>query len=257
MIPSNGKVIVQGGRPIFVHDPILSVPIGKDRNGIDQVLDLACCRNIFIAGDNQKDKYNMLHRIVSSMIKEHGTDEVRFIFASFENSKLRDYSEDPHLVVPIIESQSTALRVLDYLYDEDTRRSQLFRSKKQDWIIGYNEIVTKSEKLPFLIYVMDEIAPMMQSFKADFCRKVQQISVLSRFSGVFPLFATSEINSDVVRENFIKCFPKRIIFRTKDVFQSQLVLGCDGAEKLGSDKLFLLEPTVDKPKKIKYVFNNK
>ena len=253
MTAINGRLVSIGGRPFYVNDPIIPVRLGVDRNGIEQVLDLGCCRNIFIASPDFSKKEGMLDRILKGVVDKMYPSQVKFLFSSFDKSILRNFGGGPRMIVPIISSEWEAVRALDYLYDENTRRYQLFKKAKADWIVGYNNSKSTMDKLPFLIYVIDEVAPLMKNWRAEFCRKVHQVAMSSRFTGVLLLFATSEITSEVVRESLISSFPKRIIFRMENEEQSRMIMGTDGAEKLGDDKIFLLEPPKDKPKKIKLV----
>ena len=57
----------------------------------------------------------------------------------------------------------------------------------------------------------------------------------------------------MVRKSLIKSFTKRIVFRLDNEEQSKLLLGQEGAEKLGEDKIYLYEPLREKPKKIKLI----
>lgn len=253
MMAINGRLVSIGGRPVYVNDPIIPIRLGVDRKGIEQVLDLGCCRNIFIASPDFSKKEGMLDRILKGIVEKMDPGQVKFLFSSFDKSILRNYGGGPRMIVPIISSEWGAVRALDYLYDENTRRYQLFKKTKTDWIVGYNDSASPADKLPFLIYVIDEVAPLMKNWRAEFCRKVHQVALSSRFTGVLLLFATSEITTEVARESLISSFPKRIIFRMENEEQSRMVMGTEGAEKLGDDKIFLREQQKDKPKKIKLV----
>lgn len=254
-VNGKGQLVMVGGSPAYLNDPIIPVELGVDRNGVKQVLDLGCCRNIFIASPDFSKKEGMLDRILKSVVDKLYPSQVKFLFSSFDKSILRNFGGDSRMIVPIISSEWEAVRALDYLYDENIRRCQLFEKTKSGWIVGYNKYrAGVTDKLPYLIYVIDEVAPLMKDFKADFCRKVHQFAVSEdRNTGVFLLFATSEISSEVVRKSLIKSFTKRIVFRLDNEEQSKLLLGQEGAEKLGEDKIYLYEPLREKPKKIKLI----
>ena len=245
------KVVMINGTPIIVNPPMVSVPLGKDRKGEEQILDLACCRHIFVASPNPARKDKMIEFIMQSAIKNAGSNGVKFLASSFTSSKLRSHDGKPYMVNPVIGSEYGAIRVLDYLYDENTRRQKLFRSKHADWLMGYNDMVGPSEKIPYLIYVVDEISGLMRKHRADLCRKVSQIALSSRFTGVFLLFGTSDICPEVIREDFMKAFHKRIVFRVDDASQSKLLIGSEGAEHLGRDRIFLFDPDYLTPDRIK------
>ena len=230
--------------------PIIPVPFGTSRKGGSRVLDIGRGRNIFIASSYLSDKEAMLDWILKAVLEHSRFEPVKFIFSSFYSSVLRKYEDNPHLLVPVIRSEKEALRVLDYVYDENTRRQQLFAKTKTNWIIDYNDRPSFSDQLPFIIYVIDEVACLMKSFKADFCRKVHQVAMAGRFTGVFLLFATSEVTSEVVREPLVKSFPTRIACRMNSAWQSKLVLGDEGAENLEVDQCLLHESHDDELKKI-------
>ena len=242
MTDINGHVVVM--------PPELPVQLGNSRNGVLQVLDLACCRNILVASTNNADIDYMLDLMIRSASDHKKKESLQFIFSSFRESPLKNPAFATHLHVPVIESEQAALRVLDYLYDENVRRFQLFNTKKAQWIIGFNECVSERERLPYLIYFIDEFSGLVKKRKADFCRKIRQVTTASKFTGVFLVFATKEVSQEVVSPEITRAFQKKIVFRMKDSAQSRLLLGCEGAEKLGPDKIFLLEPK-EKPKKIK------
>ena len=247
---SNVTVSKVNGRPVIINDSIVPVPLGESIKRVPQVLDLACCRNIFIASSMESDKLALLEHIADTLTRTQKPGNVKFLFASFGNPGLKDYSDNPNKLVPPIASEETVLKALDYLYDENMRRKQAFAEEKEHWIIGYNDKVGEDRRFPFIFFIIDEVAGLMKSVRADFCRKVSQIALTSRFTGVMMIFATSEVSDEVARPALLNCFPKKAVFRLGDAFQSNLVLGFEGAEKLGQDELLLFEPYPEKNARI-------
>lgn len=247
------RTVINGYGKARVSSPIIPVPFGTGRKGVDRILDVGRGRNIFIASSSLSDKEAMIDWILKAVLEHSKFEPVKFLFSSFYSSVLRKYEKEPHLLVPVIRSEREALRALDYIYDENSRRQQLFAKTKTNWIIDYNDRPGFSDQLPFIIYVIDEVAPLMKDFKADFCRKVQQVAMAGRFTGVFLLFATSEVTSEVVRESLVKSFPTRIACRMERVWQNKLVLGYESEVNLKEGQCLLRESHDDEPKRIKLV----
>lgn len=224
-----------------INSPVIPVTLGVDAKGIEQTLDFACGRNTLIAGNKESDRNSMLEHIVVSVTQNKISSDVKIILVSLGNSRLREFSNNPHVLLPTIESEDTALKVLDYLYDENVRRYELFAKKPEGWILGYNKKVGLKKRIPFLICIIDDIAGLINHKRTEFKRKVHQLSGFSWRTGVMLVFATSDVSSGSISELFLSSFTRRISFRLQDANQSRVILGSEGAEKLGKDELVLFE----------------
>ena len=224
-----------------INSPVIPVTLGVDAKGIEQTLDFACGRNTFIAGNKESDRNSMLEHIVGSVTQNKIASDVKMILVSLGNSRLREFSNNPHVLLPTIESEDTALKVLDYLYDENVRRYELIAKKTDEWILGYNKKVGPKKRVPFLICIIDDVAGLINHKRTEFKRKIYQLSGFSWRTGVMLVFATSDVSSESISEQFISSFTRRISFRLQDANQSRLFLESEGAETLGKDDLFLFE----------------
>ena len=78
-VNGKGQLVMVGGSPAYLNDPIIPVELGVDRNGVEQVLDLGCCRNIFVASPVFSNKEKMLDRILQEVVAHMYPNQVKFM----------------------------------------------------------------------------------------------------------------------------------------------------------------------------------
>jgi S-DNA-T family DNA segregation ATPase FtsK/SpoIIIE len=106
-------------------------------------------------------------------------------------------------------------------------------------IEAYNE--KKSEKMPFLVVGIDELADLMMSASFDVEQSLCRLAQLGRATGIHLIVATQRPSVDVVTGLIKANFPSRLSFGVSSQVDSRTILDTAGAEKLlgRGDMLYL------------------
>jgi S-DNA-T family DNA segregation ATPase FtsK/SpoIIIE len=122
-------------------------------------------------------------------------------------------------------------------------------------IEGYNKNRKGSDKMPFLILFIDELADLMMAgydeVEANLCRLAQ----LARATGIHLVVATQRPSVDVVTGLIKANFPTRISFAVTSQVDSRTILDGAGAEKLlGRGDMLYMPTEAAKPKRLQGCF---
>lgn len=227
----------------------LNFVMGEDVYGNLVVADLVKLPHLLIAGSTGSGKSEFINSLVISMIYKYGPDHVRFVLVDPKGVELSVYNGSSHLLIPqTVTEVKSALASLDYLIEEMERRYALFR---QCSVVSLREYNAKAESLsqtplPYLVFVADEFADIMAVNKKEFEVKLIRLAQKSRGAGIHVVLATQRVDLSVISGSIKAVVPSRVAFRVCSVYDSQIVLGSGGADKLlgYGDMLFM---DVDSP----------
>jgi S-DNA-T family DNA segregation ATPase FtsK/SpoIIIE len=104
-----------------------------------------------------------MNGFIISMLYKFSPDELKFIMVDPKRVELSVYNGIPHLLVPVITSPDKALNSLKWAVAEMLRRYDLATSKGARNLNEYNAKVSKKEKLPYIVIIIDELADLMMS----------------------------------------------------------------------------------------------
>ncbi len=244
----------------FFKNPKLS-PIafclGKDISGKVYFCDIKSAPHILIAGATNSGKSVGIHIMLASIIYKSSPEEVKFILVDPKRVEFNVYSGLPHLLLKdIISDVEHTLKALDWCIDEMERRYMLFQqADSRRNIIEFNEYVEKTgkfEKLPYIVFVIDELADLMSSpgQKKSLENRIVRLAQKSRASGIHLVFATQRPSADVVTGVIKANLPTRIVFSVSSYVDSNVALTRGGAEKLLGRGDMYYKP-VDRPEPIR------
>jgi len=98
-----------------------------------------------------------------SMLYKFSPSELKFIMIDPKRVELSVYNGIPHLLTPVITHPDKALNSLKWCVAEMLRRYDLAVKMKARNLQEYNAKMTKAEKLPYIVIVVDELADLMMS----------------------------------------------------------------------------------------------
>lgn len=218
--------------------------IGREITGKVIVADLADMPHLLIAGTTGSGKSVFLNCLIVSMMYKYGPEYVRFLMVDPKFVELSRYNGIPHMLTSeAITNVQDALGGMDYLINEMEARYQLFRASGVGNITEYNSRINPkiTQKLPYLVFVVDELADLMSVSKKAFEQKLMRLAQKSRAAGIHIVLATQRPSVDVITGTIKANLPCRMALKVASQADSSTILNGGGAEKLlgKGDMLFL------------------
>lgn len=240
-VPNQKRAIVSF-REIIEHDTPASkkmeipVILGKDITGEAQLLDLAATPHLLIAGSTGSGKSVCVNSIICSILYKRSPEEVRLILIDPKIVELKLYNDIRHLLSPVITEPKKAFQSLQYCLCEMERRYALLDSMGVRDIRSYNRRIIErkiaTEKLPYLVVIIDEFADLMATTGKELESTVARLCAMSRAVGIHLVLATQRPSIDVITGLIKANIPSRIAFMVASKMDSRIIIDQVGAEKL-------------------------
>ena len=156
--------------------------------------------------------------------------------------ELSAYGDIPHLISPVITSPKEASDALKKMVFEMERRYRLLAEKGARNIETFNRQASDSERLPYIVVFIDELADLMFTAPSDVENAIARLAQMARASGIHLILATQRPSVDVITGLIKANFPARISFQVTSKIDSRTILDAQGAEQLlgMGDMLFMV-----------------
>jgi hypothetical protein len=210
----------------------LPVVLGKDVRGEGVYADLAEMPHVLAAGATGAGKSVGLNVMLASLLYSRTPEELRFIMIDPKVVELQPYARIPHMLLPVVTDMSKAVAALHWAVGEMERRYQLLASAGAKNISSYNGRSAASDKLPYIVIVVDEFADLIASQGKAVEGLVSRLAQKARAAGMHMVLATQRPSVDVITGTIKANFPTRIAFRVAQRVDSRVVLDEQGAEQL-------------------------
>ena len=218
--------------------------IGKDIVGNCISHNISKAPHYLVAGATGSGKSVALNAMIISLIMRYSPDELRLILIDPKSVGFGMYKRIPHLLIDeIITETPRALAALQWAQVEMERRYKLFAEGDimSSDIDAYNSKLPKdAEKLPRIVFVVDELADLMESNKKEMEQRIQVLVQKSRAAGIHLVLATQRPSVNVIPGTIKANLNVRMALKVLTATDSQTILGNAGAEKLlgNGDMLF-------------------
>jgi len=255
----------------------IPVVLGVDSvTGKPVIADLAKMPHCLIAGSTGQGKSVCINAFIASLLYRHGPADLRFIMVDPKVVELQVYSKLPHLLVPVETDPKRVPAALKWLVAEMSKRYKIFGKCGVKNIAGFNAKLAKeagqpkqeelplspeeqaaateaaenafddgitipTEKLPYIVCIIDEMADLMMVAAKDIETLVARLAQLARAAGIHLVLATQRPSTDVITGLIKANFPTRIAFKVSSQIDSRTILDRGGAESLvgRGDMLFI------------------
>ncbi len=255
----------------------LPVVLGVDSVTNKPVIqDLAKMPHCLIAGATGQGKSVCINAIIVSLLYRCTPQDLRFIMVDPKVVELQIYNNLPHLLIPVETDPTRVPAALKWLIAEMSQRYKIFAKCGVKNITGFNAKITKeaglpkqeelalspeeqaaaaeaeaaviddgvnvpTEKLPYIVCIIDEMADLMMVAAKDIETSVARIAQLARAAGIHLVLATQRPSTDVITGLFKANLPTRIGFKVPSQIDSRTILDRGGAETLvgRGDMLFV------------------
>ena len=226
----------------------LTVALGKDVAGGAIVTDLAKLPHLLIAGQTGSGKSVCIGAILTSLLLQSTPDDVRILIGDLKRVDFPGFNGVPHLVVPVMHDSPQILNALYWTTSEMDRRYRLFARANARNIASYNEKHTGSDRVPYVVFIIDELADLMLQAPIQVEKQITRIAQLARATGIHLVLGTQRPSVDVITGLIKANVPARIAFATATAVDSRTIIDMTGAEKLlGRGDMLWLAPDAAKP----------
>jgi len=213
----------------------LKIALGQGVAGQPICDDLAKMPHLLIAGATGSGKSVCVNAIIAGLLATTTPAQVQFVMIDPKRVELVNFNGVPHLRQPVVVEMDKKVAALQGVVAEMDRRFKLFAQKSARNIDIYNHMVedkANTEKLPYLIIIVDELADLMMVSPEEVEKAITRLAQMARATGIHLILATQRPSVDVVTPLIKANFPSRISFAVTSQVDSRVVLDTPGAEKL-------------------------
>lgn len=234
----NAKTSVVGLReclesPEFQNAPgKLTFVLGKDVTGAVRMADLAKMPHLLVGGATGSGKSVGLNVLISSLLYRCSPRELKFLMIDPKKVELSLYDGIPHLAGPVITNVKQAPSLFKQAIKEMELRYDKFAKAQTKNIEGFNNKVEESERLPYWVIVVDELADLMMTSGPEIETYICRLAQLSRATGIHLVIATQRPSVNVITGTIKANIPSRIAFAVNSAIDSRTILDQTGADRL-------------------------
>lgn len=233
----------------------LPIAIWKDVSWNIVVWDLVRMPHLLVAWQTASWKSVWMNWFIISMLYKFSPSELKLILIDPKRVELSVYNWIPHLLTPVITNPDKALNALKWCVAEMLRRYDLATKVHARNLVEFNAKVSKEEKLPYIVIVVDELADLMMSGnKKEVEWSIARIAQMARAVWMHLIVATQRPSVDVITWLIKANIPSRIAFTVASQIDSRTVIDKAWAEDLLGrwDMLYAPTGSID-PERVQWV----
>jgi len=214
-------------------DKINIFPLGLDVNGGYPYGDLTELVHLLVAGYTGSGKSVFLQAIIVCFLLRANPADLKLVLIDPKQVEFSKYESIPHLLTPIITNPKTSIIALEKMVIEMEERYNFFRDHKVKDILSYNKTVSKEEKMPFIVIIIDELADlMMSSVDNRIEQAIARLAQKARAAGIHMIVSTQRPSAEVITGLIKSNLPTRVAFALATAIDSRIILDDMGAELL-------------------------
>ncbi len=211
----------------------LPIALWRDVSWQVVVWDLAKMPHLLVAWQTWSGKSVWMNGFLVSMLYKFSPSELKMIMVDPKRVELSVYNWIPHLLTPVITNPEKALNALKWCVAEMLRRYDLATKVNARNLKEYNAKVEKQDKLPYIVFVIDELADLMMSWnKKEVEQSIARIAQMARAVWIHLIIATQRPSVDVITWLIKANVPSRIAFTVASQIDSRTVIDKAWAEDL-------------------------
>ncbi|MBK9188253.1 MAG: DNA translocase FtsK [Phycisphaerales bacterium] len=237
--------------------------LGKDASGEPLIEDLTKMPHMLIAGTTGSGKSVCMNTIIIGFLYTKKPSELKLVLVDPKMVEMSQFKDIPHLMCPVVTEMTKAAAILEWACGKMDERYELLAEAGCRDIAAYNELtweelkerlnVTTPEeeariprKLPYMVYIIDELADMMMTNK-EVEGSIIRIAQKARAVGIHLILATQRPQANVVTGLIKSNMPSRVTFKVNSGMDSRIVLDQKGGELLlGQGDMLFLSPSSHK-----------
>jgi S-DNA-T family DNA segregation ATPase FtsK/SpoIIIE len=251
------KELMSGGQ---AQGMMLPMFMGKDSSGEPLVLDLAKMPHMLIAGTTGSGKSVCMNTIIMSFLYTKRPDELKLVLVDPKMVEMAMFADIPHLACPVVTEMGKAAAILEWAVTKMEERYELlkeagvrdiktFNAMGEDELRAQMNVTDDAEwarvmkKMPYMVFVIDELADLMMTNK-EVEQSIVRIAQKARAVGIHLILATQRPQATVVTGLIKSNMPCRVAFKVASGTDSRIVLDQKGAELLlGQGDMLVVTPS--------------
>jgi len=252
-------------------DKPLMMALGKGISGAASFADMAKMPHLLIAGATGSGKSVTAHALITSLLYRNSPDNLKFIMVDPKRVELTLYNGIPHLLTPVITDAKKTILALKWAAREMDRRYDILQEHKVQNIKSYHTNIYEKaiekakasgdeetplpESMPYIVFVIDELADIMQAYPKELEAGIVRLAQMSRAVGIHLIISTQRPSVNVITGLIKANIPSRIALQVSSQIDSRTILDQSGAEKLlGAGDMLFLSGEVSQPTRIQSAF---
>ncbi len=234
----------------------LTLALGKSVSGEAVVADLTKAPHLLIAGATGSGKSVCINSIIACILMHAKPEEVRFVMIDPKRVELSSFAMIPHLAFSsIIVDVEKVVGTLGAVIQEMESRYKRFAALAVRNIEAYNKHPKVTERMPFWVIIIDELADLMMAAPFEVERQICRLAQLARATGIHLIVATQRPSVDVITGLIKANFPTRIAFAVSSQVDSRTIIDGAGAERLlGRGDMLFMPTDASKPRRVQGVY---
>lgn len=208
---------------------ILPLVLGKSMQGKTTTIDLADCPHLLIGGTTGSGKSVLSKSILASLAARYSPNDLQFILLDPKGTELTQYASSNYCL-KYAQDYSASTSVLEKLVAiMEDRYVQLSKAGYSSW----NDYRRTHSNEPFVVVLIDELVDLLlQDKKKDMYVSLTRLLQKARAAGIHIVANTQRPSAKVVDGVLKANMPTQIALRTTSHYDSRIIIGTDGAEKL-------------------------
>lgn len=256
-------------------DKVVLGALGKGISGLGHFANIAKMPHLLIAGTTGSGKSVTIHALITSLLYRGTPENLRFIMVDPKRVEMTLYNKIPHLLTPVITDAKKAILALKWAAKEMERRYDILEAEAVRDISSYHENIYKPgvaharrlkekdpdaevivpEPMPYIVFVIDELADIMQAYPRELEAGIVRLAQMSRAVGIHLILSTQRPSVNVITGLIKANVPARVALQVASQIDSRTILDTSGAEKLlGAGDMLYLSGEMSKPQRIQSAF---
>jgi S-DNA-T family DNA segregation ATPase FtsK/SpoIIIE len=229
----------------------LTIALGKDVSGQYKYADLTKMPHLLIGGSTNSGKSVCLNVLIASLVYRNTPRDVRMLMIDPKRVELSLWDGIPHLMHPVVKDVKQAAGIFRAALREMDRRYDLFATLGTRNLDGYNQRVPDTERLPYIVLIVDELADLMMQQGPEVETSICRLAQLARATGIHLVIATQRPSVDIITGTIKANISSRIAFAVASQVDSRTILDMTGADRLiGKGDMLFMPIDASKPLRI-------